>query len=156
MANQPACMKPLVVSLILITLSLIGCQPSQTNTAPWFTPREAIEAAAEAAPEKVAGKFVATIQASGRDGNMFYLNTEKDYRDQRNLSFAVSPGAQQELVTRYGPIFEDILIGHELTISGYAERVTIWILDGHGQRTDLYYYQTHVNVFTLSQIEGLP
>ena len=53
--------------------------------------------AADKAPDRVPGVFVLNVQASGRSNGDLYLNSETDYRDQRNLSIRILPKAQDEL-----------------------------------------------------------
>nr|WP_235889000.1 hypothetical protein [Glacieibacterium frigidum] len=132
-------------------LLVAGCATTPRQA---LTPMQAVFAAANAAPHATSGVFEFKVRATGRDGDRLYLNSEADYRDQRNLSIAILPDAQGELEQRYGPLAKG-LIGRTISVRGAARRVRINFTDG-GAPTGKYYYQTHVVVGTPSQIEVLP
>jgi len=117
-----------------------------------MAPREAIFAAADAAPGAVPGTFVMHVTATGRVGPRIYLNSEADYRDQRNLSIAISPWAAQQLAHRFGGAPEARLRGRTIAVRGAARRTRIGIFDNFHRPTGLYYYQTHVAVTDADQI----
>lgn len=119
-----------------------------------LTPVQAVFAAATAAPGATGGVFEFTVRATGRDGDCLYLNSEADYRDQRNLSIAVLPAVQQGLEQRFGPLATG-LVGRTISVRGAARRVRIDFTDA-GSPTGKYYYQTHVVVGAPGQIEVLP
>ncbi len=110
-----------------------------------ITPRQAIVAAADAAPAAVSGVFKMRVRAVGRSQDRVILNSEADYRDQRNLSVVLSPAVAQAIEAKSHQSAEAYFQGHELLVSGEAKRVTIWFF-ADGQQTDKYYYQTHVDV----------
>ena len=58
--------------------------------------------AADAAPKVVEGVFALTVKAGGRQREMLYLNSELDYRDQRNLTIRIYPEAASKLQERVG------------------------------------------------------
>ncbi|WP_445425409.1 MULTISPECIES: hypothetical protein [unclassified Alishewanella] len=86
-----------------------------------------IKAAADSAPAGVYGKYTLLIQSTGSQigDDRIFLNTELDYRDQRNITIALSHDAVKELN------------------------------DHAGQPTGKYYYQTHIRVTQVSQIKVL-
>ena len=122
-----------------------------TGSADRLGPAEAIQRAAAAAPQGVRGVFAMRVQAAGRDKGKLYLNSELDYRDQRNLTVAVSKPALYQLTRRYGFRPERHFIGKEIIVEGVAWRVRVDFL--HRRRpTGKYYYQTHVVVGDVDQI----
>ncbi|HMG46480.1 MAG TPA: hypothetical protein VK614_03365 [Allosphingosinicella sp.] len=115
-------------------------------------PREAIVAAADAAPRVVPGVFAMRVTATGRVGPRIYLNSEADYRDQRNLTIAIEPWAAQQLARRYRGAPEPALRGHTIEVRGAARRQRIDFMNNFHRPTGLYYYQTHVRVTNADQI----
>lgn len=111
-----------------------------------YTPQEAVMRAADAAPGGVDGVFVLEVRATGRQGEWLYLNSETDYRDQRNLSVAVGPELAADLTRRFGQDAGGFLKGRRVAILGAARRVRIELTDPNGSPTGKYYYQTHVRL----------
>lgn len=109
--------------------------------------RDAIELAAAAAPGRApAGYYQITVRAVGVHRGRFYINSERDYRDQRNISLSFGSGEAKRLVRLMaGRSVEDALVGRQLVVYGRPERVRILFLDRRGP-TGLYYYQTHIAV----------
>lgn len=128
---------------------------SVVDTTVEMTPYEAIQRAAAAAPQSVPGPFVLRIQAVAKHPEYTYLNSELDYRDQRNLTIAVTSPAVRALTARMGSALESGLIGKHLRVHGVARRVKI-VFFANGKATNKYYYQTHVTVTDAAQIELLP
>lgn len=114
-------------------------------------PLEAIRSAATAAPRGVPGVYGFRVQAAGRQDGNIYLNSELDYRDQRNLTVAIRPSAFDGLRARLGGEPDAVLIGREVTVEGEARRVRIRFTSA-GSDTGLYYYQTHVDVTRAEQL----
>ncbi|HEX8613868.1 MAG TPA: hypothetical protein VF800_21540 [Telluria sp.] len=119
-----------------------------------IAPAEAVQLAAASAPAGVPGIFALRVQATGRQNGYLYLNSEADYRDQRNLSIAVSPSVIRVLTAQLGQDPAIALQGKRLLVSGDATRVPIHFV-ANGRMTDKYYYQTHVAVTDAAQIEVL-
>lgn len=94
------------------------------------------------------------MQATGSQDNFTYLNSELDYRDQRNLTIAISPGAARQLEAQLGAPPTVALKGKRILVNGVAVRTKIVFL-ADGKPTDKYYYQTHVRVTDATQIELL-
>jgi len=144
-----------VVAIAFSLLLASGCATEQRFGAPdWKTPYDTIQLAAAEAPHGVPGKFIVQIQAVGSQDGFTYLNTELDYRDQRNLSIALSSKATNELEEVLGATLEKVLIGKRLLVTGEAKRVRI-VFTSNGKITGKYYYQTHVNVSDANQIQVL-
>lgn len=126
--------------------------PAVSVDRPVFTPRQAVFAAADAAPAGVAGVFTMRVARTGRAGGRVYLNSESDYRDQRNLTINIDPVAAAQVFRRFrsdaGRFFRHKLV----SVTGVARRVRIDFLDNRHRRTGRYYYQTHVMVTDVSQI----
>lgn len=153
-------MTPYVSTVMGLALALVlsGCAgtpgpgPGAGQTA--MTPMQAVFAAASAAPGGVQGPFRMQVQASGRQGVMAYLNSELDYRDQRNLTLALPPPVQAQLEARLGGDPLEILKGKTLLVEGEARRTRI-DFTRDGQPTGLYYYQTHVTLHDAAQLTVL-
>jgi hypothetical protein len=99
----------------------------------------------------VPGAFALHVQAAGRANGNVYLNSELDYRDQRNLSIALQPLAIADLEKRFGQPPDQFFIGKDIVVGGAARRVKIFFV-ADGSPTDKYYYQTHVVVYDANQI----
>lgn len=139
----------------LLPLLLAACAThpdARLGAADTIIPSEAVMRAADAAPQGVRGTFAMQVRASGVDHGITYLNSEKDYRDQRNLSIAVAPQAAQALEARFHAPLSQALVGQDIVVHGAARRVKIWF-SSQGQPTDKYYYQTHVVVETADQLQ---
>lgn len=127
---------------------------SPSDRAPTIGPVEAIQSAAAAAPRAVVGVFVMRVSGAGRQDGNIYLNSEADYRDQRNLTVAFHPAAAESFIAQYGTAPDTFLVGKRIAVSGGARRVRInFSIDG--RPTEKYYYQTHVNVWNSRQIRIL-
>ena len=138
------------VGLSLFVFALSAC----TNVGPHssqLTPEQAIFRAADAAPAPVPGTFVMTVKAVGSQNGIAYLNSELDYRDQRNLSIAICPDAIAPLAAKFGGDLDKVLIGKTVAVSGAAMRFKI-VFTINGAPTEKYYYQTHVDVCSAGQI----
>jgi PBP1b-binding outer membrane lipoprotein LpoB len=84
----------LIISLLLI---LTACNNYSKKTEQYISPIRAVELAAIAAPETYSGVFEMTVQAGKSRERMTFLNSELDYRDQRNLTIALRPAAMKQL-----------------------------------------------------------
>ncbi len=140
-----------IFSIIVLTTSvpLVG-----TNAQQLITPRQAIERAADAAPAAVDGVFDIQVRSTGDQDDHIYLNSEDDYRDQRNLTVDIPPATASVLQIQYGESPETFFKGKHLAVTGQAKRVKIWFF-ADGMKTDKYYYQTHVVVTDPSQLKIL-
>lgn len=144
--------------LFALSLLVIGAgplawaSPSASAQESVIVARDAILAAADAAPGSVSGTFVLEVRASGRQSGRIFLNSEKDYRDQRNLTVAIQPTVFESLRRRLGDWPDVALAGKLIHVRGAARRVRIDFLDNHGRPSGKYYYQTHINVTQANQI----
>ncbi|MGY1531546.1 hypothetical protein [Luteimonas sp. A649] len=87
--------------------------------------------------------------------NYTYLNSELDYRDQRNLSIEITTFAARELEAQLGAHPLAALKGKRILVQGAAIRTKI-VFFADGRPTDKYYYQTHVRVSDARQITIQP
>jgi len=142
---------------MIVCAALLGCGAPAASSDPSqpITPIQAILAAASAAPNVVKGVFVLEVRATGRQDGNIYLNSELDYRDQRNLTIAIFPDAAPELRRKFSNDVDVALKGKRIRVSGVAQRVKIGFFE-NGEFTGKYYYQTHVDVTAANQIEVLP
>lgn len=150
-------MTKLLLSAVLATM-LVGCAsapvpaPRQaSSSAAWITPEQAVHMAANAAPAGVPGTFAMRVQATGVEGGRSFLNSELDYRDQRNLTVALTARATEQLGRHLGGDPLARLTGKDILVRGDAVRVKIHFFV-NGRKTDKYYYQTHVKVTDADQI----
>jgi len=146
--------KALALSFVLLIAS--GCATTSTlGQSQWIQPAQAVQLAAEAAPNGVSGVFALRVQATGTQDDFTYLNSELDYRDQRNLTIAIAPTAARQLETQLGANPLVALKGKRILVNGVATRAKIVFLSD-GKPTDKYYYQTHVRVTDPKQIAIRP
>lgn len=144
------CVKMFGIALVVALTA--GCNPTP-EAGLWIDPGQAVLRAAAAPRTGVTGVFAMTVKATGRTDKL-HLNSERDYRDPRNLSIAVMPAAAAELEAMFGASPEAAMQGKNILVAGTARRVRIdFIVDG--KPTGKYYYQTHVRVTDASQIQIL-
>ncbi|WP_258044956.1 hypothetical protein [Sphingomonas citricola] len=109
-----------------------------------LSPQQAVMNAAES-PSGVSGVFEFAVRSGGEDYHGFYLNSEHDYRDPRNLTVALTPAVNQALLRRFGSAPTTYLLGHTIAVRGTARKTRIdFIADGCP--TGKYYYQTHLRL----------
>lgn len=143
-------MKNVVLAFIFL---LAGCTSTTSHTTSSFSDTmEIIKAAADSAPKGVPGQYTLQIVATGSQGQYVYLNTEKDYRDQRAVTVALHPKVIAQLTAKYGMPPQEYFLNKEIVVNGEAQRVEIAFLSD-GKPTGKYYYQTHVRVMDLSQLK---
>ena len=85
-------------------------------------------------------------------GPNFFLNSEPDYRDPRNISVRIMAPAQPEMRARWGNDLSR-LIGQRLWVLGPSIRTRIDLIDSAGRPTGKYYYQTHELVRDANQVQ---
>ena len=139
--------------LAVIAISLLACSCSSvpTNSKGWIEPTDAIRAANDDPRYGDRGEFVITVKALDITPYRSYLNSEMDYRDQRNLTIRMPTSIVPDLEKRLGVKFQD-LKNRRLVILGVAKRNRIdFVADG--KPTGKYYYQTHVHVDSATQIK---
>ena len=159
-----------IAGLVITTAVLTGCASSSDTSAraphlqsgqpgaaspaqaDWIQPVQAVQRAADAAPGGVTGVFAMRVTTTGTQDGMTYLNSEQDYRDQRNLTIALPPAVVRQLESRLGADVRTALQGRQILVRGEAKRVRINFI-ANGRPTDKYYYQTHVRVTDAGQIQ---
>lgn len=148
-AKQEAVLKLLLKVLCMAaaasSIPLYAYEASQ-QTPIRLSPAQAVMNAAEM-PEGVAGVFEMVVRATGRRDGFLYLNSENDYRDQRNLTIDISPAVEKELEERIGGPLEDKLLRKTIAVRGTAKKTRIDFL-ADGRPTGKYYFQTHVRIQT--------
>jgi len=148
--------KKLLPFIALVVALGSGCatapQSAMTSsTKAWITPSQAILLAANAAPRGVRGTFAMRVQATGTQNGRSFLNSELDYRDQRNLTVALSQRAVQGLRERLGADPLVALQGKNILVTGSAFWTKLFLIAG-GDPPAKYYYLTHVNVTDASKL----
>jgi hypothetical protein len=140
--------------IALSTILIAGCAANMTNrdSSNWIEPAQAVQMAAAAPESGTRGTFVLTVKSSGTgEAGRLFLDSESDYRDQRNLAIAVEPTALKELEAQLHGSPGQALKGKQILVTGTARRTKIdFVVDG--KPTDKYYYQTHVAVSDAAQI----
>ncbi len=121
-----------------------------------ITPEQAIFMTAEAAESNstVSGVFKLKIQAVKEEnlGKMSYLNSELDYRDQRNITIDIPIDIRMGLTDKYNASLESIFMDKNIRVTGVAKRMKINFYS-QGVKTEKFYYQTHVRIKNIDQIE---
>lgn len=132
--------------------------PTQALERRWLKKMTAEEAIAKATAQRngVVAVFEVTVRRTEQVGVNYFLGTEDDYRDPRNLAIRITRPAQAQLRQQFGPGLDAAFVGGKFLVSGKARRVRIAFLDSAGRRTGRYYYQTHVDVQDARQIERAP
>ena len=137
--------------LLLATLAVAGCQ--QPAAQGWIDPGIAVQLAAAAGPDRgVEGVFALRVRSMASQGGRFYLNSEPDYRDPRNLTVALDPEVVGELAPRLdAPTIQQALKDQRILVRGEARLVRIHFFS-NGQPSGKYYWQVHVVVSDAGQI----
>lgn len=157
-------MKPFTFAIFLALIAPSVPPAAQPPGIRPIAPIEAVQLAAAEAPDHgVEGTFLMTVKASGDDKkrNEIYLNSELDYRDQRNLTVRIERSAIAGLEAKYGNNLKTYFIGKQILITGIARRVTIYfgkpqLFAASGKLRNKYYFQTHVPVVSADQLALAP
>jgi len=140
-----------IALMLLLAASLNAAAQPTSQPGRIFATRDVIEAAAAAEGEPIHATIEIVVQATGSEHGVLFLNSEKDYRDPRNITVELWPSSIAELQQRFGEKLPEAMIGQRIRVAGYARRVTIWFYC-QGMRTDKYYYQTHLPVADGQQV----
>lgn len=141
--------RSLVFSFFVIIITISCSTNSNKNV---ITPIEAIHLAAESAPIGINGVFKLKVLETARVNKTIYLNSQNDYRDQRNVSVSIPPITAAKFKQLHGSNPDVYLKGKDIVVNGEAKRIKIWFTcDGH--RTDKYYYQTQIKITFVGQIK---
>jgi hypothetical protein len=141
----------LILSLILLCACSNNHKKSELTA---LSPMQAIEYSAASAPESYEGVFEMTVKAGNLRERLVFLNSEVDYRDQRNLTVVLRPMALEELTKKYGKDPLEHLLNKKIMVKGEAKRMKIWMFYKN-KKINKYYYQTHVFVNSADQISVL-
>lgn len=142
-------------SVLFATLLLSGCATQAPLPQDASTPMQVISLAATAAPQPVLTTIAMQVHAVGSDGGVTYLNSESDYRDQRNVSIAIPVAALAAVEAKFGGPLDKTAHGKHILVHGAARRVTIWFVNSDGQRSNKFYFQTHIAISDPDQIQVL-
>lgn len=137
------------VALVFLVAVACACSPV-TSKQDWIEPIDAINAANNDPVHGVRGKFIITVKGLDSYPQESFLNSERDYRDQRCLTIRIPTSLLPELEQRLGLAFAD-LRHRRLVVLGVARRQRIEFFRGN-MPTGKYYYQTHVAVSSATQI----
>ena len=140
-----------ILLIILVILLFTACAEKKTGKQMPISSTEAVSMAAASELSKVVGVFALTIQSSGNQKDMTYLNSELDYRDPQNLSIEFPAIVRGQLIEKYGTHPIQFFKGKKILVEGEAKRIKIYRII-RGIRTDKYYYQTHIRVNNSEQI----
>ncbi|WP_407352514.1 hypothetical protein [Luteimonas sp. R10] len=139
----------LLIALAMAAM-LAACSTVPRNTQGWIEPVDAVRAANDDPLNGVRGHFVLTVKALNSYSDRTFLNSERDYRDQRNLTVKMPTSMVPSLEQRLGVGLQG-LKNRRLVVLGVAKRVRIDFL-ADGRPTGKYYYQTHVQVDSPTQV----
>lgn len=129
-----------------------GLSPLPCN-GPCRTPADAIAESSRrhGVPGGVA-RYQFVVRNVGVAGSRIFINSEADYRNQRNISVAIPRDAAREIFRRTGRTdLRAALVGQTIVVSGRARRVRIGYFE-NGRPTGEYYYQTHIPIRFGNQI----
>jgi hypothetical protein len=141
-------------TLAAAIISLAACTTAPTASN-WISAGDAVLQAAAHPNTGVSATFHMTVQSVGESNGKVFLNSELDYRDQRNLAISMSHQVAMELMHIYGGSIDTLLQGKMILVSGDAHRVRVDFLV-NDRPSGKYYYQTHVNVRQMAQIQLQP
>jgi len=141
-------------NIIVIALFILaGCAGQRVSPEYAINPQQAISMAAEAAPKPVLATLTLQVRTVGTQNGITYLNSEADYRDQRNVSVSITPEVLPKIESLFGGDLAEVAKGKRILVKGPVRRVTIWFFDNNGERTSKYYYQTHILVTDPMQVQ---
>ena len=150
----PACLP------FLILLAGLGTAAEPEATPKPLDAEQAIQLAAERAPNPAPATFLLTIKASGKDDGIVFLNTEADYRSPRSVAIELLPDVAKQLGKRLGGKPGTVLVGKTVYLIGEVRQVPIYINDASNQRRAKSgldplpaYYQTHVFIRNADQLQ---
>jgi len=139
---------------IILAAAMTACHAAELSSETPASPEDAIHAANAKAPDAVPGSFALHILSTGHEDGCVFLNSEIDYRDQRNLTIVVAPSTVTALADRYKQPPEQFFLDKNIVVDGAARREKI-VFFSRGMPTDKYYYQTHIVVDDPDQIRLL-
>lgn len=129
-------------------------EQSVADSKKYLTPSDAIRLAAEidnSMPSVSRGTYSFVVKATGVLNKKLYLNSEVEYKDQRNLSVNIATKPFWLLSQKYNAKPKDFFIGKTILVEGEAKRVKIYV-GRPPKRSNNFYYQTHIKVTSVDQI----
>jgi hypothetical protein len=132
------------LAVLLLTTCLAGCASLAARG--WMEPMEAIRGANAFPSRGIRGDFVMVVRATGANDAHVFLNSERDYRDQRNLTIAIPSVLAPSVADHLGVQDLHALEGRRIVVRGTARRVKIGFFHEDGRPTDKYYFQTQLRV----------
>lgn len=145
----------LIALPLMLLLGACATAPVPCGTAQGTCPMQAIERAAAAAPYGVRGRYVLVVRRVGRAQGLVYLDSQRDYRDPRNVAVVIYRRAQAQLRARLGGDLARTLMGHRIAVIGRVRRVRVRFYDDAGHYSGKYYFQTHIDVGRGAQVLDL-
>ncbi|KFZ38018.1 hypothetical protein HR45_05765 [Shewanella mangrovi] len=127
--------------LFVLSVMLGGC--ATTSDSSYTNTMDVIAAAAAAAPQGVPGNYTFFVKAIGHSHPFFYLNTEEDYRDQRDITIVLPEPLLIQMGFKNTPAVEQYFLHKRIKVSGVAKREKI-VFSHDGKPSSKYYYQTHI------------
>ncbi|TQF70651.1 hypothetical protein [Pseudoalteromonas luteoviolacea] len=137
--------------LVLASTLLLGACSSTYNLDQTM---DLIAATEENAPNGVQGTFQFEIKAGDKIRGEVFLNTQEDYRDRRSITIALTPEVVKEFIRKEGLTPNVYFIGKKVEVTGEAKREKIAFFS-RGKKTSKYYFQTHITVDSLDQIQEI-
>jgi hypothetical protein len=133
--------------LFVAGLLFAACTVAQAETR---SPAEAIRLA-DRNPAAAFGTYSFAVRAIGSDHDLFFLDSEDNYRDAGNLAVEIGPAAAAELRKLYGNDLGAAFLGKTIWVRGEARRVPIVYVG-----TDRGYFQHRVRITRASQLSFAP
>ena len=143
---------------ILMLLILFGCVANAKKTLGYkgvITVTQAVKLLDENNKEwsaKVKGVFELTVKGTGNDRKWYYLNSNRNYRIKNNLTIKFSKHIHKRLTKKFGQDPLQYLYGKKIRVKGEAKKVKIYKYE-NGKRTNLVYFQSHVILDAIKNIE---
>jgi len=137
----------------MLFLAAASCQGSELKV---YSPYDAIWAVSAAAPEPIVGIFELIVVEATYLREATYMNSESDYRDRRNLTIAIDPRTLAGFKEKYAYYPDIFFLNKKIRVKGLAQRVRIDFVidpDDENEVRNKYYYQIHVPVVDVDQIE---
>lgn len=148
-------MKILILLLSILALSACSSTSNISSNSTTTDIVQLIEKAKRRFPEVVRGTFYIPIKAAGIHRGITYLNSDLDYRDPKNISIDIAPPLTELFTKTYGSPPVSYFINKKIKVKGKVERIKISMFEEGKRRSTKYYYQTHIKVTSLSQIQVL-
>ena len=118
-----------------------------------YSAAEAV-ALADARKHGKQGVFEMDVKATGRIGNVVFLNSEADYRSPDALTFRIAPNVRKALERRYGASPEAYFQGKHVVVKGTVARQMIVNMK-NGRAVDFNRWQHTVKILLESQIVSI-